>query len=124
MNTSSVTTLTRGKFAEDLAFNYLLQQGLKPLARNYRRPCGEIDIIMQHDETIVFIEVRYRKNSYYLAPIETVTTQKCNHIIATSQIFLQSNRSAAKMSCRFDVVTLTGIRPEQNIEWIKNAFQA
>jgi len=120
----SETTLSKGRFAEDLAFDYLLKSGLKPLARNYRCPRGEIDIIMQHDETITFIEVRYRKNDHYISTIETIDKRKCKHIIETSQHFLQANRKAAKYPCRFDVIALTGNLTKPDIEWIKNAFHA
>jgi putative endonuclease len=118
------TTLERGRFAEDLAFDYLLKSGLKLLVRNYRCPRGEIDIIMQHDETIAFIEVRYRKNDHYISTIETIDKRKCKCIIETSQHFLQANRKVAKYPCRFDVITLTGNLTTPDIKWIKNAFQA
>ena len=120
----SVTTLATGKFAEDLAFNYLLQLGLRPLARNYRSHRGEIDIIMQHEKTIVFIEVRYRKNDHYMSPLETISSRKCKRIIETSWHYLQSNRNATKNPCRFDVITISGDQAEPDIMWIKNAFQA
>ncbi len=118
------TTLARGKLAEDLAFGYLLELGLKPLARNYRCLCGEIDIIMQDDEIVVYIEVRYRKNKHYIDPVETIDVGKRNRIIKTSLHFMQSNRSAAKSPCRFDVITVSENLTTPEIKWIKNAFQA
>jgi len=117
-------TLARGKLAENLAFNYLLELGLKPLARNYRCPCGEIDIIMQHGEIVTYIEVRYRKNNRYMDPVETIDVRKRNRIIKTSLHFMQSNRSAAKRPCRFDVITVSENPAIPEIKWIKNAFQA
>ena len=93
------TNQARGRHAENLAFDYLSKFGLKPLVRNYRCPRGEIDIIMQHDKTIAFIEVRYRKNDHYISTIETIDKRKCKRIIETSQHFLQANRKVAKYPC-------------------------
>jgi len=118
------TTRARGRHAENLAFDYLSKFGLKPLVRNYRCPRGEIDIIMQHDKIIAFIEVRYRKNDHYISTIETIDKRKCKRIIETSQHFLQANRKVAKYPCRFDVIALTGNLTKPDIEWIKNAFHA
>jgi putative endonuclease len=54
------TNLSRGREAEERACHHLLQQGLTLTERNYRSPFGEIDLVMQERDTLVFVEVRYR----------------------------------------------------------------
>jgi len=117
-------TYQRGQWAENMAFDYLKKQGLKPLERNYHGPGGEIDLIMQDKNVIAFVEVRYRANDRYLDALESIDTQKCARIINTGQYYLQSNRAASKQPCRFDVVIISGPTDKPEIGWIKNAFQA
>ncbi len=120
----TTTTTKRGKWAEDKALDFLKANGLRPIERNYRSSKGEIDLIMKDQNTITFIEVRYRENNRYVSAIESIDSQKCSRIIATSQHYIQCNRSATKMTCRFDVIVITGPIEKLEIEWIKNAFQA
>lgn len=108
--------------AEDLALRYLQKQNLTLLKRNFRSRFGEIDLIMQDKNTIIFIEVRSRKNNVFLNPIETIDYSKKNKIIKTSQIFMQKTPSSRHFDWRFDVITLTGRGHERKIEWIKAAF--
>jgi len=118
------TTTERGKWAEDKALDFLEVNGLNIIERNYRSPKGEIDLIMEDNNIIVFIEVRYRANSRYVSAIESIDSQKCARVIATSQHYIQYNRTAAKMTSRFDVIVITGPVTKFEIGWIKNAFQA
>ena len=113
-----------GKIAEDLACKYLHQQGLRLLTRNYRVPCGEIDLIMQDGEIIVFIEVRSRKNNKTMHVLESIDAEKCTRIIRASQQFLQNKRRGKDAVCRFDVVLIMGRIEHAEVEWIKNAFEA
>lgn len=117
-------TYQTGKMAEDLACNYLHQQGLRLLTRNYRTPRGEIDLIMQDGRTIVFIEVRSRKNNKTMHVLESIDTGKCARIIRASQQYLQHKQRGGDAICRFDVVLITGRLEEAKVEWIKNAFEA
>jgi len=119
-----INSRQRGQQAEDVALEYLEYQGLKLLTRNYHASGGEIDLIMQDGETIIFIEVRYRANSYHHNPAESIDPEKCRRIINTSQRFLQANRKMTALDCRFDVIVLSGSLDSPAIEWINNAFQA
>ncbi len=114
----------RGKWAEDMALDFLKSCGLKLKARNYHSSCGEIDLIMMDNNIVTFIEVKYRKNDKFVDAVETITRKKCKRIISTSQHYLQALRSSSKLACRFDVVTISGQTDKPEIEWIKNAFQA
>lgn len=113
-----------GKIAEELACNYLNQQGLRLLAKNYRVRCGEIDLIMQDEETVVFIEVRSRKNNKTMHVLESIDTAKCTRIIRASQQYLQNKKRGNETLCRFDVVLVIGRLEDAKVEWIKNAFEA
>ncbi len=112
--------LAQGEKAEQKALQYLQQQGLEIVNQNYRCKQGEIDLIMHDNNFLVFVEVRYRKNSQYGSALETVTPKKQSRIIAATHHYLVSHR-LADQAVRFDVVALTG---ENQLNWVKNAFQA
>jgi putative endonuclease len=124
VKSNTVKNHQRGKWAEQIAEDFLTGEKLKLLARNFHCSRGEIDLIMLDQNTIAFIEVRYRANNNYLHVLESINKKKCLRIIKTSQYYLQANRSLAKNPCRFDVITVSGRKDNTEIEWIKNAFQA
>jgi putative endonuclease len=82
---------------------------------------GEIDLIMQDLNTLVFVEVRYRKSTVYGSPLETITQSKQNKIRLTAESYL-SKHKLNNIDCRFDIVGLSGNIASPAIEWIKNAF--
>lgn len=110
--------LIRGITAEEHAHCYLLDQGLQPVCRNFRSKFGELDLVMKEDQTLVIVEVRYRKTDRYGSALESITRQKQSRIIAATQHYLSRHQPACPV--RFDVVALSG---NGAIEWIKNAFQ-
>ena len=120
----SGTSCHRGRWAEALALEHLLEQGLTLRAQNYHARCGEVDLIMQDGDTIVFFEVRYRADNSYLDALETIDARKCARIIKTSLHYLQKHSDASKKTCRFDVMIILGPADNPVIRWIKNAFQA
>jgi putative endonuclease len=117
-------TTEKGRLAEDRALAFLQTQGLLLLCRNYRSPKGEIDLIMRDEETTVFVEVRSRSHSKILDTIETIDQRKQKKIILTSQYYLQEHKTDHTPYYRFDVILISGGVDRQNIEWIKNAFDA
>ncbi|MFX7820786.1 YraN family protein, partial [Acinetobacter baumannii] len=74
---------------EDAALVYLQQQGLRLLERNWRCKAGEIDLIMQDDATLVFVEVRRRKNDRFGGAAASVTWHKQQKLIRAAQWYLQ-----------------------------------
>ncbi len=97
--------------------------------RNYHGHKGEIDIIMQEGQTLVFVEVRFRKNSFYGNGLESVTTQKQQRILNTAEEYLQ-NETKLKNG-RIDVVAMSQKAQNKShestevnyaFEWVKNAF--
>ena len=112
-----------GRMAEDLALRYLQKHDLTLLERNFRSRFGEIDLIMQENNTIIFIEVRSRNNNAFLHPVETIDHTKRNKIRKTSQVFMKKTSAWNLYNWRFDVITLTGRSArEMKIEWFKDAF--
>ena len=113
-----MTTCIRGHEAEGEALSYLIERGLTLVTRNYRAPCGEIDLIMRDLDCLVFIEVRFRKNDLFGGGLESVDYKKQRKLIKTAQYYLGSCQKYDKISCRFDVVSI-----ENSIEWIPDAFE-
>jgi len=109
-----------GAGAESLACAHLESAGLQLLQRNYRCARGEIDLIMQEGDTLVFVEVRFRKSSRFGSAAESVTTQKRARIEAAAAHFLTA--VAARNPCRFDVVAINGQPPQ--VDWLRDAFRA
>lgn len=108
--------------AEQLACRHLQAHGLTLRQRNYHCAAGEIDLIMQDAGTLVFVEVRFRKNCRYGSGAESVTPRKRSRIIASANHYLQ--RHGARNPCRFDVIAISGSRTQADIEWLKGAFDA
>ncbi len=109
-----ITSQVFGKAQESKAARYLGSQGLRLLCRNYRSRHGEIDLIMSDSNTLVFVEVRYRR-----------IKQKKNRLTAAH--YLQAHPQL-QCSCRFDVIglthtTITAVHAAApRFDWIKNAF--
>lgn len=110
-----------GSQAEYEVSEYLQQQGLQPVTHNYSCKAGEIDLIMRDQETLVFVEVRYRKLSGYGDGAESVTKSKQRKIIRAAKYYLLTHNLFDKVPCRFDVVAKSD-NPAQPLQWIKDAF--
>jgi len=109
-----------GVVAEKKALAYLLTQGLTLLHQNYYCRFGEIDLIMQDQDTLVFIEVRYRKGSDFGGALASIKQSKQRKIIKTAQHYLTQLR--AEPYCRFDAIALNDT--ELTPLWVKDAFHA
>lgn len=115
-------TANIGGRAENLAERYLNQNGLKSVARNYLTKSGEIDLIMRDQETLVFVEVRYKKSMDWASPAESVTVAKQQKIIRAAKYYLMQHDKHNKLACRFDVVAMTGDLKQAKIDWLPHAF--
>lgn len=102
-----------------LACDYLKQNGLTLIEQNFHGRQGEIDIIMQHLDTLVFVEVRYRKNHDFGGAVASITLQKQHRIRQTALYYMQ--KQGRELNARFDVIAMTGTN-EIHIDWIQNAF--
>ena len=121
------TTLTpkqvAGNAAEAMASAYLEQAGLRILTRNYRVRGGEIDCIALDGQTLVFVEVRLRRNTRFGGAAASIDTRKQQRIIHAARCYLLRFPRQAERPCRFDCVLLDSLDANQ-LEWIKDAFQA
>lgn len=111
-----------GTESEEAARKYLVQQGMRTIEKNFHSRQGEIDLIMLDGASLVFVEVRFRRQDGYGSAAESVTRTKQMRIIKTAGHFLQTRREWNNHPCRFDVMAITG-PGHDSIEWIKDAFQ-
>ena len=97
--------LALGAWGEDQAVEYLRQQGIKIIERNFRTLVGEIDIIARHKSVLLFVEVKTRRSNAFGTPQEAVGPRKQRQIIRTAQWYLQNHKNI-KLQPRFDVVAI------------------
>lgn len=107
-----------GSDKEELAEAYLKEKGVKIVCRNYRVRQGEIDLIGWEKNTLLFIEVKYRKNNKAGSALEAVGYAKKKQISRVSLFYLNQKRLGMNISMRYDVVAIDG----EVITWVKNAF--
>lgn len=108
-----------GKEAEQQALEFLLGQGLRWQLSNYRCRLGELDHIFWDQDTLVIVEVRYRKNNLYGGAAASISRQKQARIIHATQHYVIMHK-LHQVAIRFDVIAITA---NQSLQWIKNAFQ-
>lgn len=111
---------SKGKAAEELACTFLQKKGLHLIDKNFHSRYGEIDLIMQHHDTLVFIEVRYRKNNDFGGAIASITPGKQQKIHKTALFYMQ--KKGREFNARFDVIAFNGKDNNLTTEWIQNAF--
>jgi putative endonuclease len=109
-----------GVRAEELCAELLRAAGLRVLARNWRCRHGEIDLVAEEGGTLVFAEVRYRRDQRYGGAAESVTAAKRARLVAAARLYLMRR---AETDCRFDVLLLDALEGGR-IQWIRNAFVA
>jgi len=108
-----------GVHAEQLAADFLQRRGLSLVERNYRCRAGEIDLILRDGATLVFAEVRLRKNGAFGGAAASITAHKQHKLRLAAQHYLQT--LPTEPPCRFDALLLDRL-DENAVEWIKNAF--
>jgi putative endonuclease len=104
----------------------LTENGLRLVERNFRCRGGEIDLVMLHAGSLVFVEVRYRSCARFSAPELTVNHRKQRKIIRTAAVFLSRHRRFARHIVRFDVVAIVGAGARDDAAdaiWLRDAFR-
>ncbi len=112
-----------GALAEELAAVYFQEKGYVILEKNFRAPCGEIDLILQDGLELVFVEVKARASTKFGLPQEAVTLRKQRQITKTAAWYM-SHKGWNERPARFDVVAIQfeqGIHKINHIPW---AFEA
>ncbi|NLS12307.1 YraN family protein [Vibrio sp. SM6] len=108
-----------GLHYENLAKAYLQRQGLRFIAQNYQIRRGELDLIFRHRETLVFVEVKYRRNAQFGHAAEMVSATKQRRLWIAAQHWLrQNNYNSEHTSIRFDVIAIH--QQGDQLEWFQN----
>ncbi|HWU97192.1 MAG TPA: YraN family protein [Oxalicibacterium sp.] len=107
-----------GQLGEDAALSYLQQRGLVLVERNFLCKGGELDLVMQEGDVLVFVEVRKRADRSHGGAAASVTPAKQKRLTTAAHHYLQRYRMPP--ACRFDVVAIDG----DETSWIRNAIVA
>ena len=114
----------RGDAVETAALGFLLERGLRALARNAGARGGELDLVMLEGETVVFVEVRYRGSAAFGGGAASVDAGKRRRLVHAARAFLHRHPQFADAPCRFDVIDACGDPLSPRMEWIRDAFRA
>lgn len=109
-----------GSEKEQKAAKYLQSRGYEILATNFYCRNGEIDLIAKQEATLVFIEVKFRKDLQNGSPLEAVDARKIKKISQAARYYMYVNHIMEDTPCRFDVVGIL----EDEITLLQNAFDA
>jgi putative endonuclease len=112
--------ITKGKEGELLVAQYLRQNGYTILAQNYRKRFGEIDLIAQKEDTLAFIEVKWRHNPL-IDSTELISFSKQKKIIFIAKEFISKHRQS-ELVYRFDVALIEQNNNSIHLQYIPNAF--
>jgi putative endonuclease len=117
--------LALGQRAEKLAADYLEQRGCAILARNWRRPEGELDLVAGTEDLCIFVEVRSRTGSERGHPLETIDARKRARILRAARMYIDEEHPTAA-AFRFDVVGVTFAPDDGPTELVhvEDAFQS
>lgn len=113
-----------GDAFEERACTRLVEAGLSLVARNYHTRYGELDLVMRDGETLVFVEVRYRRDARFGGAAASVTARKRERLVRAAAGFLGAHPQFAQCACRFDVVTFDGDGDDPCGRWKQAAFDA
>ena len=108
------SAVSLGRDAEARALAFLEQQGLTLIEKNFRCRAGEIDLIMRDAQTLVFIEVRSRKNKHFGGAAASVGPIKQERLWRSASFYLL--KFPKPPVCRFDLVAIDG----NDLRWLKN----
>lgn len=109
-----------GQRGEDIAANYFATIGYSLVTRNWRCPAGELDLIVEKDNTLVFVEVRTRRSARYGSPEESITAAKQAKLIELAQTYLQQEQPPHP-AWRIDVAAVWLRSGQPHINHIENA---
>lgn len=112
----------RGAGVEAAARALLEQAGLRLVVGNANYRGGELDLVMRDGQSLVFVEVRYRRDDRFGGGAASVDWRKRRKLVLAAQLFLGAHPALAALPCRFDVVDASGEPPV--LHWIRDAFRA
>lgn len=106
-----------GHQRERQAKQWLEQQDVSIIKANFHCKGGEIDLIGHHQNTLIFFEVKSRKNAEFGHPLEHITAQKQRRLYQCAEFFLKTHPQHTHLSFRFDAITFLG---NDTPEWHQN----
>lgn len=118
-NMEHVNKRRLGEAYEQKACDFIEEEGLRVIERNYRTPLGEIDIIARDREELVFLEVKYRKSRDRGGAEYAISRDKQRTIIKVAKMYIKMHRLPLRSFYRFDAVLIDG----EEITHIRNAWQ-
>lgn len=118
-----MTARATGARFEDLALAHLEAAGLRLVARNFHTRFGELDLVLRDGPTLVFAEVRYRRDARFGGSAASVGPGKRMRLTRAAQGFLQAHPRFASLPCRFDVVAFDGAADAPTCDWQRAAFE-
>lgn len=118
MTSSRYNKRQKGVQKETLAIEYLISKGYQIKDRNFYSKSGEIDIIANHGDYLVFLEVKYRANSSMGLPHDAIDYKKMKRISKTAFYYMYKHNISMDIPIRFDVVLILN----EEISLIQNAF--
>jgi putative endonuclease len=110
-----------GARAEALAAQLLVRHGLAIVERNWRRRCGELDLVARDGDTLVFVEVRLRRGGDFGGAAASITATKRARLVNAANLYLAGLPRTPP--CRFDAVLLDALDPART-EWLRDIFGA
>ena len=113
--------LELGRYGEDLAYKRIKRLGYRKIIRNYRCPLGEVDLIANDGDTLVFIEIKTRRGKPTGYAKEAVDARKQRQLSKVALSYMKSN-NCSDAKARFDVIAISIKEDKPEIEVVKNAF--
>ncbi|BDV00032.1 UPF0102 protein [Thermodesulfomicrobium sp. WS] len=120
---TSISSQEMGRLGEEAAARYLQGLGWRIRERNFRVPGGEIDLICQEADTIVFVEVKTRASTRRGTPGEAVTPAKAARLLRAASAYL-SQIGGWGLPCRFDLVAVVGSPPHFSLSHDRHIVDA
>ena len=114
--------IQKGKEGELLVAQHLQKNGYTIITQNYRKRFGEVDVIAQKDDTVAFVEVKWRHDPL-VDPAELIGPSKQKKITSIAKHFL-SQHNDEEVVCRFDVALIEENHNSIHLQYIENAFTA
>lgn len=108
-----------GGIGEAIAVNFLKDKDYKIVETNFSSKTGEIDIIAQDKDTLVFVEVKMRTSDMFGLPQEAITRNKLAHMQRTALSYLKFKGLMDKVDIRFDCVAILGTKQDHKIDHIE-----
>lgn len=113
-----------GAHVEALARDFLMREGLLPVAANANYRGGELDLVMRDGDTLVFVEVRYRRSAGFGGGAASIDASKRRKLVHAASQYLAAHRESSRAPCRFDVIDACGDPEAPSFDWLRDAFRA